>query len=235
MFLLVHSVGLAQHAGDVGVGVSAAGQLKCKPFDPNSVPCFDPSVAIATLTFYPASTSWRTSTPGFDANFGDDPAHDYYAMTNDNAVIDLVAHADMQSALRVNYQSQTIVHAGDYITLGSDILHRHPVFIVDANDPAYDPLQTMWSGTFTFRDDISGYAESAPFTIHLCVLNPNSFVVGDVDGDGTVGFGDINPFVMLLSNPTAATVQQRCEGDINLDGHVDFGDINPFVALLAGG
>ena len=60
---------------------------------------------------------------------------------------------------------------------------------------------------------------------------------GDVNCDGSVGFGDINPFVLLLSNPSAwQTTYPGCpllNGDINSDGTVDFGDINPFVALLS--
>jgi agmatine deiminase len=67
-------------------------------------------------------------------------------------------------------------------------------------------------------------------------------VPGDVNCDGTAGqssFGDINPFVLLLTNPTEW--QNRypgcpmLNGDINGDGTVNFGDINPFVALLTGG
>jgi hypothetical protein len=62
---------------------------------------------------------------------------------------------------------------------------------------------------------------------------------GDVNCDGCVGFGDINPFVLLLSNPAAyQAAYPNCplaNGDINCDGTVDFGDINPFVTILAGG
>ncbi len=63
---------------------------------------------------------------------------------------------------------------------------------------------------------------------------------GDLDCDGIVGFGDINPFVLFLSN--FAVWQQTyagCppqNGDVNGDGvYPDFADINPFVALLTGG
>jgi len=62
-------------------------------------------------------------------------------------------------------------------------------------------------------------------------------LVGDMNCDGVVGFSDINPFVLALSNP--ASYEQRypncrmLNGDINGDGRLDFGDINPFVALLA--
>jgi hypothetical protein len=62
---------------------------------------------------------------------------------------------------------------------------------------------------------------------------------GDLNCDGVVDFGDINPFVLYLSN--FLTWQQTyvdCpaeNGDINGDGlYPDFGDINPFVALLTG-
>jgi hypothetical protein len=235
MLLMASPAVVAQHGGDVGAGRSGADQLKPKPFDPEGPPCFDPAIGIATLTFYPASNSWRTDTPGFDASFPADPPNDYYLL-EEGASIRLVAYDDMQPALRVKYQSQTIVHAGDYITLGSYVLHRHATFIVDGNDPAYDALRTLWWGTFTFRDvGSTGYAESAPFTIRLCVLDPATFVLGDVSEDGVLDFGDINVFVSVLADPAAATVRQRCEADTNLDGYVTFDDINPFVALLAGG
>ncbi len=62
---------------------------------------------------------------------------------------------------------------------------------------------------------------------------------GDLNCDGVIDFGDINPFVMLLSDPAGyqAAFPNCCvqNGDCNLDGVVDFGDINPFVALLSGG
>ncbi len=60
--------------------------------------------------------------------------------------------------------------------------------------------------------------------------------VGDQNCDGLVDFGDINPFVLALTNPAGyATAFPYCDimnGDINADGFVDFGDINPFVRLL---
>ncbi len=61
---------------------------------------------------------------------------------------------------------------------------------------------------------------------------------GDLNCDGRVDFGDINPFVLALTDPAAYSVQYpRCHilnADINGDGVVDFGDIDPFVALLGG-
>jgi hypothetical protein len=65
---------------------------------------------------------------------------------------------------------------------------------------------------------------------------------GDVNCDGVVDIGDINPFVQYLSNSSAwKATYPRCaplNGDINGDGTYgqwSFGDINPFVTLLSGG
>jgi hypothetical protein len=56
--------------------------------------------------------------------------------------------------------------------------------------------------------------------------------------DGAIDFGDINPFVLALTDPSQyQQAYPDCDfmnADINEDGSVDFGDINPFVALLAG-
>jgi C1A family cysteine protease len=61
-------------------------------------------------------------------------------------------------------------------------------------------------------------------------------IPGDMNCDTSVNFGDINPFVLALTNPAAyATAFPDCDisrGDINQDGAVNFGDINPFVNLL---
>ena len=65
------------------------------------------------------------------------------------------------------------------------------------------------------------------------------YVAADMNCDGVLNFGDINPFWLALSNPSAWHVAYpNCDilnGDINGDGTVGFGDINPFVALLSGG
>jgi hypothetical protein len=69
-----------------------------------------------------------------------------------------------------------------------------------------------------------------------CAPNP-CVVPGDLNCDGGINFGDINPFVLILSNPTGwQGAYPGCpflNGDINGDGRVNFGDINPFVALLS--
>jgi hypothetical protein len=70
------------------------------------------------------------------------------------------------------------------------------------------------------------------------VLDPTPPPTGDVNCDGTVDFGDINPFVKALADPVGyATMYPLCDvsqADCNDDGVVDFADINPFITLLAG-
>ncbi|MBP7747609.1 MAG: M28 family peptidase [Phycisphaerae bacterium] len=64
------------------------------------------------------------------------------------------------------------------------------------------------------------------------------YPVGDLNCDGLVDFRDINPFILILTNPEAwAAAYPDCpsaNGDINGDGSITFGDINPFIALLTG-
>jgi hypothetical protein len=63
--------------------------------------------------------------------------------------------------------------------------------------------------------------------------------VGDLNCDGMIDFGDINPFVQYVSNfvgwQAAYPACNAANGDINCDGtfgQSSFGDINPFVALI---
>jgi hypothetical protein len=71
-----------------------------------------------------------------------------------------------------------------------------------------------------------------------CTPNPCA-CVGDLNCDGHISFGDINPFVQYLSaNASWVTTYPTCNplnGDINGDGTYgqgSFGDINPFVSLI---
>jgi hypothetical protein len=62
---------------------------------------------------------------------------------------------------------------------------------------------------------------------------------GDMNCDGHVDFGDINPFVLALSSRNQyQQAYPNCNyllADINGDGVLDFDDINPFVACITHG
>ena len=84
--------------------------------------------------------------------------------------------------------------------------------------------------------DLDGHPRIARFVVDMGAYE---IPFGDLDCSGTIDFGDINPFVLVLSNPPAyAQMYPDCpppHGDLDANGEVGFGDINPFVALLTGG
>jgi hypothetical protein len=91
-----------------------------------------------------------------------------------------------------------------------------------------------WSG------DLSGSSNPATLVMDGPKTVTATFgLIGDTNCDGDVGFGDINPFVLALTDP--AQYQQlypSCyllNGDINQDGVVGLADINPFVNCLVTG
>ena len=84
------------------------------------------------------------------------------------------------------------------------------------------------------------YDGFTPGLIVTGTLSPVSVLplaTGDLNCDGVINFRDINPFVLILSNPSQwQATYPGCDfdnGDINCDGSVNFRDINPFVALLS--
>jgi hypothetical protein len=116
-------------------------------------------------------------------------------------------------------------------------------------------LAPATSGTYVFRlanklastlNSVNAPPTFSPVSIATVVPTTGpeiSFTVGqsvchgDLDCDGTIGFGDINPFVLYLSNYTTWQATYTCSaqnGDINGDGsYPSFDDINPFVSLLS--
>lgn len=74
-------------------------------------------------------------------------------------------------------------------------------------------------------------------TTLLTLQCASAVLAGDLNCDGAVSFGDINPFVLVLVD--AEIWQEKypacplLNGDLSGDGAVDFADINPFVDLLS--
>lgn len=75
---------------------------------------------------------------------------------------------------------------------------------------------------FTFTG--AGFLSSTALVVTTA---PNSFLLGDVNLDGTVDFADIPAFIALLQSGAF-----QGEADINLDGVVDFADIPLFIDIL---
>ncbi len=90
---------------------------------------------------------------------------------------------------------------------------------------------------FEASDLINGsVVEAAVDSFRVTRLEPCAFEAGDLNCDGVVDFGDINPFVAALVDPDGyPTLYPDCDinlADVDGNGSVGFEDINPFVALL---
>ncbi len=100
-------------------------------------------------------------------------------------------------------------------------------------------VQAYQAGTFDVRvSNACGPVFSNP--AQLCVNTEYGAGRGDLDCSGSVNFGDINPFILALSNGETAyyNAYPDCHyynGDINCDGAINFGDINPFVQCIIDG
>ena len=106
---------------------------------------------------------------------------------------------------------------------------------------SFVPLTSQIRLRFVAEDAGSGSIIEAAvddFRIETVDCNLARFDLGDLNCDHAVDFGDINPFVLTLTDPAGyAALYPDCDinlADINGDGSVDFGDINPFVDLLTG-
>ena len=122
---------------------------------------------------------------------------------------------------------------------------------VEDDDPG--EVVNVFDGTYLLSDGVEDGADYSNYTMisdltassfTLEVTSPDggrgaisgfqivansTFLLGDVDRNGTVNFSDIAPFISLL----AMNGFQR-EADINDDEILDFQDISPFITLLIG-
>lgn len=121
---------------------------------------------------------------------------------------------------------------------GRVIWSRYPT------DP-FTPQLFMWDGADVFPlTDVGGTTPSYHGGAVAYVDFDGLYIAdvlppvgdGDMNCDGEVGFGDINPFVLGLTDPEQYALDfpdcTLLHGDINADGEFGFGDINPFVDLL---
>mgnify|MGYP005853651969 CR=1 FL=1 len=215
----------AQHAGDVWVGRTAAGQLAIGGY-----PVDDEIVVLPPVEGL--LKGWANNDPGFDHVNADDPAGDLYRLGSGAQIwLEVVA---VEPALRIIDAAFQILDApGERTYLGDVNMHTHLTWHINRLDPQFDPQQWVWSATLVLRDfGSTGYADSEPFTMYFA---NRSCLPGDVNGDGSVDTADIDAFVATIVDPDGATAAERCAADANGDGVVDTADIDAFVALIVGG
>ncbi len=146
------------------------------------------------------------------------------------------------------------VLAEDFVVATSGTLLGSVVDVVTLTDDTATVTVKTGTGTGTLRldvrddDSIVGRDTRVPlggdgddngaFTSgEAYTVGPPS-PAGDLNCDGSVSVGDINPFVLALTDPAGyAAMFPDCDplnADCNDDGSVTVGDINCFVALVTG-
>ncbi len=118
----------------------------------------------------------------------------------------------------------------DALSLGGLVVNIDIVYDVDEDFDFDDP--TSSGGDPNSLDEsyrVLAYVSAA--------VPPQVWDPGDMNCDGVVNNGDIDPFVLALnSQPDYELAYPDCDfnnGDINGDGFVNNGDIDPFVTLLS--
>jgi hypothetical protein len=131
-------------------------------------------------------------------------------------------------------QEVTAVRADGLPLLPSEYAVSHPHGWLTVGRDAADSLVVEYTASSKLDMAITNWDD----TVGNFVYYNQLVVLGDANCDGHLDFGDINPFVSLLTG-TYHDLFPDCDGetfcDMNGDGRVDFGDINPFVAALSGG
>lgn len=102
-------------------------------------------------------------------------------------------------------------------------------------DPAFASIPAP-TATLNLIGIVNQSAPSGQGGYYLMTLRADEVACGDANCDGHTDFGDINPFVLALSNPAVyAATYPNCLPDLTGDFAVTFADINPFVDVIVTG
>jgi hypothetical protein len=185
-----------------------------------------------------ASKDTGTGTTAFVATFNPYDTYGQPAIFTAGIVTDVGELTAQVSAQELNFQTDGPIVCQ---ALFQRLAPRAPQYGAQINyagdrlEIYFDPAYTITQGGVIF-----GTTSPSPGCAGeiQAPAQPSPVTPGDLNCDGVVDFRDINPFVLLLTNPGAwQQAYPNCpmlNGDINGDGSVNFRDINPFVGLLTG-
>ena len=144
------------------------------------------------------------------------------------ATIDITPVTDAAGATTSGATPRSIYfHDGEFVTLTAAAELGIRSF-VEWQDGGGATITTNPSHQFSVSADAQ----------YTAIYEITGFQTGDVNCDGAVNFGDIDPFVMAITNPGGYVIEYPdCDSilaDCNGDGLVNNGDIDPFVAIIAG-
>jgi hypothetical protein len=162
-------------------------------------------------------------------------------ITNGATVNDYIAGLERMASLDV-LSGDTDVFSLDLDSVFPSLLAAGSTSTFHASiDSQHAPGTFNATYVLGFADDqtILG-ASTFTLTLNLTGTLVQSYVLGDLNGDGRVDFDDLNPFALALNDPSGyatqfPTLNSSVLGDINHDGRLDFDDLNPFADLLNNG
>jgi hypothetical protein len=238
-----------QHAGDLWVGRTSAGQLAldvvCGPS------CgFDPALAVIELA-PDEFGGWSDDAPGFDRLGADQPLPEDLLTLQSGADIWIRIEAEppqaepplgdllISPALYIFDQLQFTFFPYEEegtvfreLRLGDSALHKHFIWFIDAMDPRFGEAGCDYGMTLRLIDKGStGYAESEPFTLRFEFPH----AVADLDCDTDVDGDDFTLFAGCATGPMepyeAENLPETClltpnengvlPADFDADGDVD--------------
>ncbi len=160
--------------------------------------------------------------PTFDTDIADFAYTSYYS--------------DDSSPARTQCTGDAFEYGTSGVWVDEEIPNTDPVFGAYSTLVMYRVIYYAGPGTTTAEAQQRRAALDAPLTVN--VLDFTREYLGDLNCDGEVGFGDINPFVdALIDLDDYYSKHPDCDhnlADVNMNGSVGFDDINPFVELIAG-
>ncbi len=220
----------AQHAGDVIVGRSAAGQLRVSaPGSGGYIP--DQNIKVLPPVSSPPGlfNGWSDNNPGFDRLTTSDPGNDFLTLQSGCQVRIEVVQVDI-AFQAISASLAVIDDPGERLLLGGSTLHTHLTWLVNSDHPMFDPQKVLWRATFKLVDTGStGYAPSDPFTFYFATTPCTR---GDCNNDTMIDALDLQAFVDIVLNPMAMSAEDRCRADINRDGLATPDDAAAFVDVL---
>lgn len=139
---------------DIAVGHTAAGGLAAL-YDFGTPTPLDPVSGLFN--------GWAGDEPGFDHVEADAPGDDLYTLEPGADIVFEIVSID--DALIGNPLTDALDQTGEQLVLGDETLHRHIEWLINADDPTFDPLQSVWDISFKLIDTGStSYADSPVYT-----------------------------------------------------------------------
>jgi hypothetical protein len=160
-----------------------------------------------------------------------------YSTLPKQAIVDAVNGASLGLNSFIDY-----LYGGDFLC---EYIGYHACWYHDLHANRDDPNNPTWNVAAGhihtgYAMPVATVVQATEITLRelTTYLDAQTLEPGDMDCDGSVGFTDINPFILALLNPDVYHAQfPKCvwrNGDCDGDGTVGFSDINGFVDLVIG-